>query len=131
MSLYINTSGTQSYSGFSLLGILKVILHDGSVTYQSDVELSFWKAVLTKSIVGGASFAFVAVAILVMCMIVRKLDYDAEVPYQSRETGKQLFTWSIGATVAYVLMMCFCMTQHSRSMRLGNLLVLIDICVRG
>lgn len=107
VSLYINTSGTQSYSGFSLLGILKVILHDGSVTYQSDVELSFWKAVLTKSIVGGASFAFVAVAILVMCMIVRKLDYDGKVPYQSRETGKQLFTWSIGATVAYVSMMCF------------------------
>lgn len=107
VSLYMSTEGTQSYSGFTLLGALKVLLHDGSVPYQSDVELSFWKAVFTKSVLGGASYAFVVGVLLLLCIVSRQFSYDGDAPYLNHVTGKELFVWSIGATAAYTLMMCF------------------------
>ena len=107
VSQYMSAGGTQSYSGYTLTGIMKVLLHDGSVSWQTDVECKFWKAVFTEGLLGGASYAFVALALLAGTLILPKISIECGKPYKNKVTGKQILAWSIVSTVLYAVMMCF------------------------
>lgn len=104
---YMNTGGTQSYSGYTLTGILKVLLHDGSVSWQMDVERKFWKAVFTRGLLGGMSFVAVCFVLLGLALMLRKKNIESDAPYRNVVTGKHMLIWAVGATIAYALMMCF------------------------
>lgn len=105
---YINTSSTQSYSGFNVTTILRVLLHDGSVSWQVDVEKSFIKAIFTQGMIGNASFVVIAfISILMVGICVGNNSKETDLPYREKKTGRQLLAWMIVSTVAYALMMCF------------------------
>lgn len=104
---YMSTGGTQSYSGYTLEKILRVLMHDGSVSWQMDVECKFWESVFTEGLLGGASYAFVALVLLAVALMLHKLSIACKKPYKNRWTGKQLLVWSIVSTVLYAVMMCF------------------------
>lgn len=105
---YISTSGTQSYGGFNVTTILNVLLHDGSVSWQMDVEKSFIKALFSQGLVGNASFVVIAfTSILVVGICSGYNSKETDLPYQKTKTGRQLLAWMIVSTVAYALMMCF------------------------
>lgn len=108
VSRYVNTSGTQSYSGFNLTMIWRIVLHDGSVSWQAEVEQSFIKALFTQGLIGHASFIVIScVAIILIAICCGCSTKPNDLPYQNYRTGWQLLVWMIGATIAYVLMMCF------------------------
>ena len=108
MTRYINTSSTQSYSGFNVTTILRVLLHDGSVSWQVDVEKSFIKAIFTQGMIGNASFVVIAfISILMVGICVGNNSKETDLPYREKKTGRQLLAWMIVSTVAYALMMCF------------------------
>ncbi len=105
---YISTSGTQSYSGFNFETIWKVLLHDGSVSWQADVENSFIQAIFTQGLVGSASFVVIAcILVLMIAICCGSGGGDFDLPYQRVKTIRKLLVWTIASTAAYALMMCF------------------------
>lgn len=50
---YVDMSGTQSYGGFTKELLTGVILHNGYVPWQKDVEYSYWKAIVSQGLVWG------------------------------------------------------------------------------
>lgn len=104
---YVDMSGTQSYGGFTKELLTGVILHNGYVPWQKDVEYSYWKAIVSQGLVGGASFAFVAGAVMVVLIHVRNSGMKKEHAWcGNEETYRQMLVWMVFATTAYVLMMC-------------------------
>lgn len=104
---YVDMSGTQSYGGFTPELLAGVILHNGYIPWQKDVEYSYWKAIVSQGLVGGASFAFVAGVVMVVLALVRNSDMKKEhTCCRSQETYRQMLVWMVFATASYVLMMC-------------------------
>lgn len=104
---YVDLSGTQSYGGFTSKLILGVILHNGYVPWQEDVEHSYWKAILTQGLVGGASFVFVAAAVIaVLFLVYREIAVQERVSFLKETTYRGILVWLALSTTAYVLMMC-------------------------
>lgn len=134
VKLYVEVGGMQSYGGLTAKLLIGVILHNGTVTWQNDVETSYWKAIVSQGLVGGAPFAFVAaMTIAVLILVYRRTvffadecrtcnekgrlnnkgvrsinaDTGAECAFlMGRETYRQMLIWLVLSTAAYVLMMC-------------------------
>lgn len=91
---YVDMSGTQSYGGFTKELLTGVILHNGYVLWQKDVEYSYWKAIVSKGLVGGASFAFVAGAVMAVLFLVRNSDTKKEHTWcRNQETYRQILLY--------------------------------------
>ncbi len=104
---YVDMSGTQSYGGFTPELLASVILHNGLIPWQRDVEFSYWKAVASQGLVGGASFVYVTGAVMVILTLVRNSGMTKEHKWcRNQETYRQMLVWMILATASYVLMMC-------------------------
>ncbi len=117
VKLFMDVSGMQSYGGLTTKLLMGVILHNGSVAWQNDVEISYWKAIFSQGLVGGAPFAFVAVVtIAVLVLISRREELRVEtgettdarerIAFMGKRTYHQMVIWLVVSTVAYVLMMC-------------------------
>ena len=120
VTLFVDVSGGQSYGGLTLKLLLGVALHNGTVTWQNDVEISYWKAILSQGLIGGAPFAFVAVVTIAVLVLVYRRETHREadcavfdqgnngddVAFMGKLQYRQMLIWLALATVAYVLMMC-------------------------
>jgi len=74
ITYYVPKSGNiQSYDGLSLSKVLSIITHDGTVTYQSQVESSYINTIFKESLFAGLPYAAIVIAsILIIFFLSRK-----------------------------------------------------------
>lgn len=99
----VGISGGQSYSSLSGESIIGVFLHDGSITYQNDVENAYINALFQKGIVGNLSYVCV-ILICVVALLMLMLLTDKTVV---RSKIRLIALWLFLAGVYYAFLMYF------------------------
>jgi|GEM_PF-1157554 len=75
IDMYVPNSGyMQSYDGLTLSKVISIITHDGSISYQADVEASYVDAIFHSTIFAGCSYVFMIIFITIVILIASKND---------------------------------------------------------
>lgn len=74
---YIKSNNDQNYNSIKLSSIVDVITHNGNIRYQDDVESAYINAIRNKGIIGGLSYVWVIIGIVVLLLLLMLVVKDS------------------------------------------------------
>ncbi len=93
----------QSYSSLSLASLIGAIKHDGSISYQPEVESKYFDALFTYSLVGKLSYVWIIVVCIILAFLLSIIVEDKKDRRRIRITT----LWMGLAAIYYGIMMYF------------------------
>lgn len=102
---YAGTKGTggQSYAGHNLSSLIRVLSHDGSISYQHDVERSYLDAIVSRGLVGNVPYVQMVVILFILLIVFSFFAADKVNGKKVRITA----LWVLVAGLAYGLLMYY------------------------
>lgn len=93
----------QSYSSLSLASLIGAIKHDGSISYQPEVESKYFDALFTYSLVGKLSYVWIIVVCIILAFLLSIIVEDKK----DRRRVRITTLWMGLAAIYYGIMMYF------------------------